>query len=215
MTKLLTVKKITLGLVVICAFGLFTAGSWRLGYFSHLDNSKQSKQNATNAGEARLSVFKQVAQPIFLPPKTIVLGAKTIEVEQVGVEEGGELGVPSGWYTAGWYKDGAKVGEVGNMIIDGHYDTNTGAPGAFWGLKDLQVGDKVWLTDSLERRFEYSVVEKSYISITDPKRTEVFANSRDRLLTLITCGGVWDYASGTYNRRLIIKAQFAKMEKGW
>jgi LPXTG-site transpeptidase (sortase) family protein len=116
---------------------------------------------------------------------------------------------------AGWYKDGAKAGEDGNVIIDGHYDTNTGAPGAFWELKDLQVGDKVSLTDSLGRRFDYVVREQLSISITDPERAKVFASSQAKELTLITCGGVWDYASGTYNKRLVIKAEFDKMEKSW
>jgi len=116
------------------------------------------------------------------------------------------LGVPKSWYTAGWYENGAKVGESGNVIIDGHYDTNTGAPGAFWGLKNLQVGDKVLLTDELGRTFHYTVQTSSFVSIYDPKRAEVFESGETKLLTLITCGGVWDYASGTYNKRLVVTA---------
>lgn len=162
-----------------------------------------------------VSVFSQVAKPIYLPPIKIQFKEKVLDVEEIGVEEGGFLGVPLSWQTAGWYKEGAKPGEEGNIVLDGHYDTNTGAPGAFWGLKDLQVGDKVLLTDKLGRAFEYSVTTKSFISISDPERSQVFASGKDKILTLITCGGVWDYASHTYNKRLVITAVFAKMEKRW
>ena len=79
----------------------------------------------------------------------------------------------------------------------------------------MQVGDKVLLTDRLGRVFEYSVSNKSFISISDPERSQVFASGKDKILTLITCGGVWDYASHTYNKRLVITAIFDKMEKSW
>ena len=162
-----------------------------------------------------VSAFKEVAKPVYLPPIKIQVKEKVLDVEEISVEEGGFLGVPSSWQTAGWYKEGAKPGEEGNVLVDGHYDTNTGAPGAFWGLKDLQVGDKVLLTDKLGRVFEYSVITKSSIGISDPERWQVFASGKDKVLTLITCGGVWDYASHTYNKRLVITAVFVKMEKNW
>jgi LPXTG-site transpeptidase (sortase) family protein len=162
-----------------------------------------------------VSVFKEVAKPIYFPPVLLKFKTKTLSVEAVGVEDGGFLGVPSSWHTAGWYAEGAKPGEEGNVILDGHYDTNTGAPGAFWELKAVQIGDTVVLTDKLGRDFYYQVTSKSFISITDPDRAQVFASGKEKVLTLITCGGMWDYASGTYNKRLVITAVFAKMEKKW
>jgi len=183
--------------------------------FSFVDGGDDVVRANNNDIVKKASVFKEAAKPIYLSPIKIQFKGKVLEVEEVDVEEGGFLGVPSSWQTAGWYKEGAKPGEDGNVIIDGHYDTNTGAPGAFWELKSLQVGDKVLLTDKLARVFEYSVNNKSFISISDPERQKVFASGKDRVLTLITCGGVWDYASGTYNKRLVITAVFDKMEKSW
>lgn len=180
-----------------------------------------SRGRATDVGDTSVdhvktaSVFRQVAKPIYLQPIKLQFKEKMLQVEEISVDEGGFLSVPSSWQTAGWYKEGAKAGEEGNVVVDGHYDTNTGAPGAFWELKDLQVGDKVLLTDKLGRVFTYSVNNKSYISISDPERSKVFASGKDKILTLITCGGVWDYASGTYNKRLVITAVFDKMEKSW
>ncbi len=210
MTKLSVDKKLVLVLLTSSAILVSVVVFWRLGYYNQFRIARSVRTN--DMGSIKVvtpSVFKTVSKPIYLLPKTLTFKEKTLRVEEVGVEEGGVLGVPSSWYTAGWYKDGAKAGEEGNVVIDGHYDTNTGAPGAFWQLKDLQVGDKVSLTDSLGRSFVYKVTEKLSISIIDPER------AKDKMLTLITCGGVWDYASGTYNKRLVIKAGFDKMEKSW
>ncbi len=198
-------------LVVVLIFGLGFLTKFSLAVGS--TRSQEAKKN--DVAPPAPSVFRQDIKPIYLPPKTITFKGKTLEIEEVGVEEGGFLGVPKSWHTAGWYKDGAKPGEQGNVVIDGHYDTNTGAPGAFWELKGLEIGDRVFLTDALGRVFEYVVTQKSYMSITDPERAKVFDNTQAKQLTLITCGGVWDYASGTYNERLVIKAEFDKMEKNW
>lgn len=217
MTNILANKKLLLGLMggLVCFFAVFLIGRVFVVNGMRTDGVSGVKKIGGTSKEGSPSVFKAIAKPIFLSPKTITFKEKTLQVEEVGVEEGGILGVPKSWQTTGWYKDGAKPGEEGNVVIDGHYDTNTGAPGAFWELKDLQVGDKVVLTDLLGREFDYKVTEKSSIGITDPDRAKVFSSSKQKELTLITCGGVWDYASGTYNKRLVIKAEFDKMEKAW
>lgn len=216
MTNFLIEKKKTfLATLVLSVIFLLVFLIFRLGLLTGFGRVVGSTKPEVKKEATAPSVFKQEIKPIYLAPKTVTFKERTLEIEEVGVEEGGFLGVPASWYTAGWYKDGAKPGEEGNVVVDGHYDTNTGAPGAFWELKDLQIGDKVLLADALGRRFEYAVTQKSYISITDPERAKVFDSTEARQLTLITCGGVWDYASGTYNKRLVIKAEFDKMEKNW
>jgi len=216
MTKLLIGKKkiISIALMIV-AIVLSVVLLFKLGMFDKFSRAVGSPSPQVQKENSAPSVFKQEIKPIYLPPKTVTFKEKTLDIEDVGVEEDGFLGVPSGWFTAGWYKDSARAGEQGNIVLDGHYDTNTGAPGAFWELKDLQIGDKVLLTDALGRKFEYAVTQKSYIAITDPERAKVFDSTQAKELTLITCGGVWDYASGTYNKRLVIKAEFDKMEKNW
>jgi len=168
-----------------------------------------------NVSSENASAFKVASQPLYLFPEKISFLQNTLRVEKIGVEGDGSLAVPGTWYTAGWYEKGAKAGEPGNVVIDGHYDTNTGAPGAFWELKDLQVGDKVSLTDRLGRVFWYTVSNKFLVSINDPERSRIFESGKEKILTLITCGGVWDSGSGTYNKRLVVTADFDKMEKSW
>ena len=98
------------------------------------------------------------------------------------------------------------------VIIDGHYDTNTGAPAAFWPLKNIGVNDKVILKDKLNRNFTYEVTNAFYVDIDDPNRLQVFEESDNPTLTLITCGGIWDYSSGTYNKRLVVKAKLVSSD---
>lgn len=153
------------------------------------------------------SLFSELKEPLYFAPTKIILGNTFINVEEIGLENDGQLQVPSTWSLAGWYKNSAKVGEKGNIIIDGHYDTDTAAPAAFWGLKNLKVNDTVTLQDELRREFSYSIIDTLYVDISDPQRTKIFDDTEEAELTLITCGGVWDSAAGTYNKRLVVKAK--------
>ena len=134
-------------------------------------------------------------------------------LEEVGVEEDGSLGIPSSWYTGGWYEKSSRAGEGGVIILDGHYDDDTGSPAAFWELKSLNVNDKVFLVDDVDRVFTYEVYEVVYVDMQDPNRLELAFASDPKggeevsTLIMITCGGVWLPGEATYNKRLVVKAK--------
>ena len=155
------------------------------------------------------SPFKELRFPIYSQP--VQLYSEDVEINiqinPVGVQSNGMLDVPSEWFSGGWYKKSAKPGQEGNMIIDGHYDTNTGSPAAFWNLKNLVVNDKVVVVDEFGKKHEYVVEEIHHIEISTDNRLDILNKSEGKTLTLITCGGVWDLKAGTYNKRLIIKAR--------
>lgn len=187
--------------------------------FSYSDS--QSKEPLTNEellDEAyRESVFADLKLPLYFDPQSIVLNAgtsyeETISTEHIGLEPDGQLEVPSAWNLAGWYVRSARPGENGNVIIDGHYDTDSGLPGAFWGLKSTKVNDTLLVKDELGRTFSYKVVDSFYVDIQDPLRTSVLEDSGKAELTLITCGGVWNPLAQTYDKRLIVKAEL--LEEG-
>ncbi len=155
------------------------------------------------------SVFKPDLEPIYSQPVRIYSPDIALDVElvEVGVEEDGALEAPDDWYVGGWYKKSSKAGEVGNIVVSGHYDNDSGGSAAFWNLKNLEVGAKVYLVDAYGRTFGYQVTEVFYLDISDPNRLHIFENDHQRhVLTLITCGGLWDASKGTYNKRLVIKA---------
>ena len=156
------------------------------------------------------SAFKEVVMPVYEKPSRIKIVSVAIETDlfELGLESDGSLSVPSDYLKAGWFYDSARVGEPGNIIIDAHYDTNTGAPAAFWNLKNVKTGDIVSVIDNVGRSFDYEVREIFYLDINDPNRLQIFDEDKETShVTLITCGGIWLPGHFTYSKRLVVKAE--------
>ncbi|MBW6442091.1 class F sortase [Patescibacteria group bacterium] len=157
------------------------------------------------------SVFEEAHNPIYSFPKKLMIDSLGIDVEivSVSVDEKGQLESPKNWNEAGWYQKSAKPSEPGNLLINAHYDDRSGRPAAFWKLKNINVGDKVSVLDSYDRVYDYSVTSVFYVDINDPDRLSIFDTGPEdkSLMTLITCGGVWSYSDGTYNKRLVVSAE--------
>lgn len=162
----------------------------------------------------QVSVFENALKPIYSNPMALEIASVNIQLKliEVGVDDTGGLEAPKEWLNGGWYNDGAKAGEPGNLVINGHYDDNLGRPAAFWTLKNVSIGDKVTVKDSLGRFYVYTVTEKFYVDINDPDRLKIFENQTDKAhITLITCGGVWLSGYSTYSKRLVIKGELREL----
>jgi LPXTG-site transpeptidase (sortase) family protein len=198
------------GILLLYVFGVYFPNS-----ATAVTPDKQNTQSSTTHPTVVVndmistSPFKELrlplhAQPVQLYSKEVELD---VQINPVGVQADGMLDVPSDWFSGGWYKKSAKPGQEGNVIIDGHYDTNTGSPAAFWNLKNLVVNDKVVVVDEFGKEHAYVVEEIHHLEISTANRLDILNKSVGKTLTLITCGGVWDAQAGTYNKRLIIKAR--------
>lgn len=201
---------LTLSVSFASGYGVFTS----FGAFS-----SPNKHGDTLAAESvvveRPSVFETDIKPIYEDPVKLQIDPAKINLEiiRVGLEESGQLENPKDWNVGGWFSKSAKVGEPGNLIINAHYDNNYGQPAAFWQLKSVKVNDKVLLVDSLGRTYTYVVTDSFYIAIDDPDRLRIFDSSKDVAeVTLITCGGIWDYNVGTYNKRLVVKGRLEEQK---
>ena len=176
-------------------------------------------------GADKTSVFTEVVKPVYENPSRLIIGTQSMDVAlvQVDVAPDGTLEAPKDWFAGGWYIDGAKAGEPGNLIIDGHLDTNTGAPAAFWNLKNVKPGDIVTVVDDVGRTFDYIVTKSLEIDINDPNRLQIFDENRFSSensnsleskdiahVTLITCAGDWLAGTSTYSKRWIIKGEMAE-----
>jgi LPXTG-site transpeptidase (sortase) family protein len=164
---------------------------------------------AVETEKEKVSVFENKLKPMLTSPTSLKIKAAgiTVGLVPVNVDSDGIMETPNNWQEAGWYIKGGKPGESRNLIINGHYDTNTGAPGAFYNLRSIQYGDVVEIEDKYGRIFTYKVVELAHLDIKDPSRLEVLEDVEGKsTLTLITCGGVYLQGSG-YNKRLVVKAE--------
>ena len=88
-----------------------------------------------------------------------------------------------------------------NVYIAGHRLGYVGTPSflAFWDLNEVDVGDRIVVTDAMDRRYVYKVFKDF---IVDPDDVFVTRPLRGRnILTLQTC------TLPDYSRRLIVQAE--------
>ncbi|SDG08191.1 Sortase family protein [Blastococcus aurantiacus] len=104
---------------------------------------------------------------------------------------------------AGWYQRGPAPGAVGPAVILGHVDSAEHGPGIFFDLGALQPGDEVEVAraDGTVAVFAVDRVERH------PKNQfptiEVYGNTSDAQLRLITCGGDFDSGVRSYEDNVI------------
>ena len=88
-----------------------------------------------------------------------------------------------------------------NVYIAGHRLGYVGTPSwlAFWDLNEVDVGDRIYVTDSMDRRYVYKVFKDFIVDPADVFVTRPIKGKN--ILTLQTC------TLPNYSRRLIIQAE--------
>ncbi|MBI5959187.1 MAG: class F sortase, partial [Chloroflexi bacterium] len=90
----------------------------------------------------------------------------------------------------------------GNIVLAGHVESYTGAPGPFAHLFEAKIGDLVILREGLrEEHFRVTQIER-----VEPDNVSWLAQDGRPRVTLITCTE-WDNDSRTYQGRLIVVAE--------
>lgn len=148
-----------------------------------------------------------VGEPIGVQPRSIslpTLGVDGAQIVPVGLEENGELEVP-GADTVGWYEFGAGVdGGKGSTVLAAHIAYN-GENGVFRNLVDMEPGQ----TLSIERDGE--TLEYVVESVADYDKWELpiddlFSESSEERVVLITCGGSFNDALSSYEDNTVVVA---------
>ena len=107
---------------------------------------------------------------------------------------------------AGWYKYSPTPGQIGPTVILGHVDSAKYGPGVFFKLGALQPGAtvEVTLTDRIVAVFTVDKVV-AYPKSAFPS-TAVYGTIDHPGLRLITCGGTFDPAAGSYESNIVAYA---------
>jgi len=127
-------------------------------------------------------------------------------IEDMGVTATGTMEVPDNAINVGWFKLGPQPGQRGSAIIAGHFDGKNGEKGVFTDLDKLKKGDKITIKDSNGASVVFIVRE---IRIYDPGyANNVFSASESAHLNLITCDGIWNGTKKSYDKRLVVFADF-------
>ena len=142
------------------------------------------------------------ARPVALSIPSIDVAAP---VASVGIF-GKAMAVPANSTEVGWYEFGVRPGMVGSAVLAGHVNWYGGKDAVFTKLHDIEIGDRIQVTDSLGMTHTFVVREKKQYPI-NADTSEVFL-SNDGLahLNLITCDGPWSALMGTHERRLVVFA---------
>lgn len=142
---------------------------------------------------------KPMSTPAVLRIPKLGISAK---VQSVGLNPQGNMGAPRNLANVAWYKEGPVPGSTGNAVIAGHF----GKPHqtAFWNLESLSVGDRIEVTDTSNTIAQFKVTQTQRVEPNLDTRDHIFGKTDQAHLNLITCDGVWNKASKSYNERLIV-----------
>ncbi|MER6910647.1 class F sortase [Streptomyces sp. NPDC000594] len=109
--------------------------------------------------------------------------------------------------SVGWYGAGTQPGARGASLLVGHVDTET-RPAVFYGLSAARPGAEVRVVraDGSVARFVVDDVQVFERDRFDARK--VYGPRRDGRaeLRLITCGGTFDRASGSYTSNVVVSA---------
>lgn len=147
-------------------------------------------------------------------PVAIQIGKIAVDaaIERVNVVDG-VMQNPTGPWIVSWYEDLAAPGQGGNTVMAGHVDYWNVGPAVFYGLKEpgLVEGDTIRVIGQGNVVFEYAVEWSRLYDVATELTPEVIqqdivGETDEESLTLITCGGEFNAATGEYVSRMVVRA---------
>jgi hypothetical protein len=156
---------------------------------------------APNPADSFQSVrtYAQVAAPVRIRIPAMHVDSKLIDL---GLQSDGSVAVPPRTDVAGWYDGGPKPGQPGPAVILGHVDSKDG-PGIFLGLHAVKAGTEIRVDRADGSSVTFAVTKVQKVAKTKFPTDLVYAPTLDPTLRLVTCGGSFDRAKGSYRDNVI------------
>lgn len=136
------------------------------------------------------------------------------EVERNQIVDGVMLD-PSGPWVVSWYQETGRLGEVDNVVMSGHVDYWDVGPAVFWTVGQLDEGAVMQVRGSDGATYTYAVAwVRTYevAGLTPETINEIVGPTNTEALTLITCGGDFDYDTGQYLSRTIVRGHLVEVD---
>jgi hypothetical protein len=210
--------------VLAIALGL---GGWALagqhpGYSGPAPAASQSRLTSRDAGSpdsagltGQVPVPRGLAgrgisglrqQRVPRPARLVIpaIGVRT-KLIRLGITSRGTLQVPASAAVAGWFTGSPRPGAIGASILAGHIDSHSG-PGVFFRLRDLHRGQKVYVTGANGSVATFRITAVRVYAKDRFPTAAVYGPVPDAELRLITCGGQFDYATGSYLSNVVAYA---------
>ncbi len=165
-----------------------------------------------SAGGPRSGPVGQPPPPVVraagVAPVAIQIDAAQVDaqIEQLEIVDG-VMQNPTGPWVVSWYKDLAGLGESGNVVMAGHIDYWNVGPAVFYTLAQIKEGAPINVTGEDGEVYAYQVEWIHNYTADDAPLDEIVGPTPRESLTLITCGGPFDYATGHYLERTVVRAK--------
>ncbi|MFJ3665972.1 class F sortase [Streptomyces sp. NPDC090106] len=107
----------------------------------------------------------------------------------------------------GWYAGGVRPGAAGTAVLVGHVDTET-RPAVFYKLSAVKPGGTVRVIRDDGKVAEFTVDDVQVLGRDDFDARQAYGPRQQGRaeLRLITCGGDFDRASGSYTANVVVSA---------
>ncbi len=199
-------KKLLVLVLVVAAGGTFAYTYLHAAVYSPNPNEVDTGFAPTTSkpvlGEAATS-SDIAGAPVRLRIPKINVDAGVVDV---GLGKTGNMAVPLTFTEVGWYRYGAKPGEVGSAVIDGHVDNGLGVAAVFKRVGELEAGDDIYIDTKAGDTLHFVVEESSVYDVSQVPRERLFNQSDAARLNLVTCEGEWVEDQKMYNERRVVYA---------
>jgi hypothetical protein len=144
----------------------------------------------------------RVTRPVYLSIPVIGVHTRLI---RLGLTARGTMQVPASTSVAGWYTGSPPPGQVGSAVIVGHIDSYRG-PGVFFRLRLLRPGDRVYVRHANGTLTVFRVYAGHTYAKDHFPTQQIYGPVPGPELRLITCGGTFDAAIGSYLSNVVVYA---------
>ena len=120
---------------------------------------------------------------------------------------------PSGPWVVSWYKETPRLGADGNTVMSCHLDYWDVGPAVCYNIGSLQKGQLITVNGDDGKIYTYKVDWVRQYDAENAPIQEIVGPTSKRALTLITCGGPFDYQNGVYLQRTVVRANYVGSER--
>lgn len=144
-----------------------------------------------------------------VPIARIVIPAIGVNAPVVvkSIDPEGVMQAPDTPSDVAWYDFTELPGGGGNIVLAGHVDFAGVGPAVFWDLWRLEPGDIVQLHLVDGSIALYRVISSEIVEEATAPVDQIVGPTPAEVVTLITCAGNYNPATGRYDQRLIVRAE--------
>ena len=146
--------------------------------------------------------YQEVAPPVRLRIPALRIDTP---LQQLGRAPDRTVEVPADFGVAGWFAGGPRPGQSGPAVILGHVDSRRG-PGVFFPLARVTPGTDVHVDRADGSTVTFRVTGVLTVAKDGFPTEQVYAPTLQSSLRLVTCGGPFDHAAGSYRDNVIVSA---------